>query len=128
MKNKKELIIDIVKCCRDAITVSAMVSAKNNIKFSKAYECLVNYPRILDEEHLKVVPEKIKKDYLFLIRLSKEQAKDRQEQDELNPYTVNYPFNYEHYFSKLRGRATKALVAINNIYFCLLDKYYDIKL
>lgn len=128
MKSKKDLIIDIMKCCRDAITISAMINGKNNIKFLKAYECLVNYPRILDEEYLKVIPDKIKNDYMFLIKLSKEQSKDRHEQDKLNPYTINFSFNYEHFFLKLRGRATKALIAINKIYFCLLDEYYDIKL
>lgn len=116
-----------MKCCRDAITVSAMTNGKNNIKFLKAYECLVNYPRILDEEYLKVIPDKIKNDYMFLIELSEEQSKDKQEQDKLNPHTINLPFNYEHFFLKLRNRATKALIAINKIYFCLLDEYYEIK-
>ena len=64
---------------------------------------------------------------MFLIKLSEEQSKDRQEQDKLNPYTINFPFNYEHFFLKLRSRATKALIAINKIYFCLLDEYYEIK-
>ena len=128
MKNKKDLITDIMKCCREAINISAMTKGKNNLKFSKAYECLINYPRILNEEYLKVIPEKIKNDYMFLIKLSKEQSKDREKQDKLNPYTINSHFNYEHFFLKLRGRATKAIVAINNIYFGLIDEYYDIKL
>ena len=52
-KTEKDLIIDRMKCCRDAITISAMINGKNNIKFSKAYECLVNYPRILDKKIFK---------------------------------------------------------------------------
>ena len=126
MKNKKDLIIDIMKCCRDAIYVSTITNGKNNLKFSKAYECLVNYPCILDEEYFKIIPDKIKNDYKFLIKLSKEQLKDRQEQDKLNPHIIDYPFNYQHFFLKLKGRATKALVVINNIYFSLIDEYYKI--
>ena len=128
MRSKEDLITDIMKCCREAINITAISNKKNNFKFSEAYECLINYPNILNEEYLNVIPNKIKKDYMFLIQLSKEQIKDREEQDKLNPHVSNLNCNYIHFFLKLKKRATKALIAIYNIYFCLLDEYYAIQL